>query len=89
MTFVTPLCNMVVMEAKKHVLQKIQENADEIHETEARLSELRGQRDVLMATARREGETWRRIAADAGITEHGARKALISAGLLETHESAR
>lgn len=67
---------------KKTALEQLKETAAEIQEAETTLHKLRRHRDVLMSKARREGETWRRIAAESGMTEHGARKALTHAGLI-------
>lgn len=68
---------------QKSAVDRLAENAAEIHELEARLADKRNLRDTLMHDARGEGATWRTIAIASGLTEHGARKALLAAGLLE------
>ena len=72
-----------MIKTSKTALERLEQTAAAIHETEERLAALRHQRDVDMAEARAdEGATWRSIALASGLTEHGARKALTSAGLL-------
>ena len=59
-----------------NTLQELQQVADELAEVEDNLGTLRQRRASLIAKARKEGETWRIIAAEAKMTEMGARKTL-------------
>lgn len=71
------LRNMVTMNA----LQEIQQLADEMTEVEDNLGTLRLKRARLIHKARLQGETWRVIAAEAKMTEHGLRKTLRANGI--------
>ena len=62
-------------------LQELQQVADELSEVEDNLGILRRKRATLIAKAREEGETWRVIAAEAKMTEHGLRKTLRANGM--------
>jgi hypothetical protein len=59
-----------------NVLQELQQVADELAEVEDNLGTLRQKRATLIHKARLQGESWRVIAAEAKMTEHGLRKTL-------------
>lgn len=54
----------------------VREAAAAVSTAEDHLDQLKAQRNQAMADARAAGLTWRAIAAAAGMTEHGVRKAL-------------